>query len=79
VGKPQTVFVGSMGDLFGDWVPDEWVEAVFVACAKAPQHTYVFLTKNPKRYLRLGESGRLPSHHRYGSTVDGGGALPSGF
>ena len=46
--KPQTIFVCSMADLFGDWVPDEWIEAVFDACKKAPQHRYLFLTKNPK-------------------------------
>lgn len=48
--KPSKIFVGSMGDLFGDWVPNEWIEQVFEACREAPQHTYYFLTKNPKRY-----------------------------
>ena len=46
--KPQNIFVCSMADLFGDWVPDEWIEAVFDACENAPQHRYLFLTKNPK-------------------------------
>jgi protein gp37 len=23
--RPRTVFVGSMCDLFGDWIPDEWI------------------------------------------------------
>jgi protein gp37 len=55
VKKPSTVFVGSMTDLFGEWVPDEWIRAVFEACAKAPQHRYIFLTKNPKRYERYEE------------------------
>jgi protein gp37 len=50
VKKPQTVFVCSMADLFGRWVLDSWIERVFEACEKAPQHRYVFLTKNPKRY-----------------------------
>lgn len=53
VRKPQTVFVCSMADLFGDWVPDEWIYAVFNACRAAPQHRYLFLTKNPARYARL--------------------------
>ena len=38
--KPQTIFVCSMADLFGDWVPDSWIEEVFAACVKAPQHRY---------------------------------------
>jgi len=42
VKMPKKVFVCSMGDLFGKWVPDEWIEAVFDACEKAPQHTYFF-------------------------------------
>jgi protein gp37 len=51
VKKPQNVFVCSMADLFGSWIPDEWIAAVFEACEKAPWHNYMFLTKNPKRYL----------------------------
>lgn len=47
--KPQTIFVCSMADLFGEWVPESWIQAVFKACEAAPQHTYLFLTKNPKR------------------------------
>ena len=49
--KPRSIFVCSMADLFGEWVPDDWIKAVFDACAKAPQHRYLFLTKNPKRYI----------------------------
>lgn len=51
--KPRTIFVCSMADLFGDWVPWEWIWAVFEACDKAPQHRYIFLTKNPKRYMMM--------------------------
>lgn len=55
--KPRNIFVCSMGDLFGDWVPTEWIKEVFAACEKAPQHRYLFLTKNPKRYTDLGNHG----------------------
>lgn len=51
--KPHTIFVCSMADLFGDWVPDEWIEQVFKACDAAPWHRYIFLTKNPKRLCRM--------------------------
>jgi len=47
--KSKTVFIQSMGDLFGDWVPDEWIKKVFNACNENPQHRYLFLTKNPKK------------------------------
>jgi protein gp37 len=70
--KPKTVFVGSMCDLFGDWVPDEWIQAVFDACAKVPQHRYLFLTKNPHRYIKLIDTGKLPTEHWYGETITQG-------
>jgi protein gp37 len=53
IKKPQTIFVCSMADLFGEWVPDEWIESVFYACEEAPQHRYLFLTKNPSKYGRV--------------------------
>lgn len=70
--KPRTVFVCSMADLFGDWVPDAWIREVFAACEKAPQHRYLFLTKNPERYFALHEYGMLPNKKNfyYGITMD---------
>ena len=67
--KPRNIFVCSMADLFGDWVPDEWIEQVFKACEAAPQHRYLFLTKNPKRYMELKLKGKLPKQHWYGTSV----------
>lgn len=69
--KPRTIFVCSMADLFGNWVPDKWIEKVFEACGKAPQHRYLFLTKNPQRYIQLAEEGKLPTKNNfwYGTTV----------
>lgn len=55
----RNIFVCSMADLFGSWVPDSWIEEVFNACEKAPQHNYLFLTKNPARYVELAEKGIL--------------------
>lgn len=69
VKKPQNIFVCSMADLFGDWVPDEWIREVFKACEAAPQHRYLFLTKNPKRYGDLWATGKLPNKHWYGHTI----------
>lgn len=51
--KPRTIFVCSMADLFGDWVPDEWIQEVFQACEAAPWHRYLFLTKNPTRLCKM--------------------------
>lgn len=69
--KPQRIFVCSMADLFGAWVPDEWIEEVFTACEMAPWHKYLFLTKNPARYLQLFHDGKIPARHNmwYGTTI----------
>ena len=66
--KPQSIFVCSMADLFGDWVPDEWINQVFDACLTSPQHTYLFLTKNPKRYLTI-PGIYIRKNHWFGATV----------
>ncbi len=58
--KGRNIFVCSMADLFGSWVPDSWIEEVFKACEKAPQHNYLFLTKYPRRYIELERERRLP-------------------
>lgn len=70
---PSRIFVSSMGDLFGEWVPDAWIEGVFEAAEKAPQHTYLFLTKNPSRYLDMALAKSLPERENfwYGTTVTG--------
>ncbi|MBR6569504.1 MAG: DUF5131 family protein [Clostridia bacterium] len=51
--KPRNIFACSMADLFGEWVPDEWIKQVFEACEAAPQHRFLFLTKNPARFGRI--------------------------
>lgn len=62
-----------MADLFGAWVPDCWIQEVFDECLAAPQHNYIFLTKNPARYIQLAKAGKLPQYNNfwYGSSVTG--------
>lgn len=73
--KPASIFVCSMADLFGPWVPDEWIARVFEACKAAPWHNYMFLTKYPQRYVDLYNAGKLPRTNEwphnfwYGTTV----------
>jgi protein gp37 len=69
--KPQNIFVCSMADLFGDWVPDEWLKEVFNACEKAPQHRYIFLTKNPVKYVVLKDVLHNNDRFWYGTTITG--------
>lgn len=49
--KPLRIFVNSMSDLFGDFVPFEYIAAVYGVMAACPQHTFQVLTKRPGRRL----------------------------
>lgn len=68
---PSNIFVCSMADLFGKWVPTDWIMQVLDACLAAPQHNYLFLTKNPERYLELDKLALLPrmKNFWYGTTT----------
>jgi len=48
--KGGVVFVSDMGDLFGEFIPDEWIELVLKHVKKFPNTFFLFLTKNPLRY-----------------------------
>lgn len=60
------VFVCSMADLFGRWIPSEWIEAVLEQCHNAPQWNFLFLTKFP---IRMAEFD-FPDNAWVGTTVD---------
>jgi protein gp37 len=62
----HNVFVCSMSDLFGDWVPQDWIDKVFNAVNDNPQWNYIFLTKNPNRYREI----TFPENCWMGTTVD---------
>ncbi|MCK5639228.1 MAG: DUF5131 family protein [Gammaproteobacteria bacterium] len=49
--KDARIFMNSMGDALGDWVPKEWILKMLLTCAGNPSNEYYFLTKNPKRYF----------------------------
>ena len=69
--KPSNIFICSMADLFGEWVPERWIMEIVDALKGVPQHNYLFLTKNPGRYLELMREEKLPTERNfwYGSTV----------
>ena len=49
----KKIFTTSMGDLFGHWVPNKWINKVLEVVNKCSQHEFQFLTKNPARYLNF--------------------------
>jgi len=50
--KPRTVFVPSMGDLFHEDVPFEYIDRVIIEIMWTPRHTYIILTKRARRMQR---------------------------
>lgn len=63
--NPKTVFIGSMCDQLGAWVPNGNIDDILLYCSKAPQHTYMMLTKNPVRYLEF----NFPNNVMIGATI----------
>jgi protein gp37 len=62
----RNVFVCSMADLFGKWVPQEWIDAVLTEVRAAPQWNFLFLTKFPQRLAEID----WPSNAYVGTSVD---------
>lgn len=62
----RNVFVCSMADLFGNWVPNDWIGHVMRAVEANPQWNFLFLTKNPQRLASI----IWPDNAWVGCTVD---------
>lgn len=60
------VFVCSMADLFGPWIPEHWKAEVFERVIDNPQWTFLFLTKHPEKYPKM----EFPENAWIGVTVD---------
>lgn len=53
VKEEAGIFLDSMSDLMGRWVPDEQVQAVLDVCREAHWHTFMLLTKNAPRLRKF--------------------------
>lgn len=62
----KNIFACSMADLFGRWVPTEWIETVFDVVRDNEQWNFLFLTKFPKRMAEFD----IPHNAWMGTTVD---------
>ena len=60
--KPCRIFVCSMGDLFHDDVPFYFIDEVMDAMFRSPQHTYILLTKRPRRMSEFFEAMSDDNH-----------------
>ena len=62
----KNVFTGSMADIFGRWVPADWIERVLKTVSENPQWNFLFLTKFPQRIHEF----ETPDNAWMGTTVD---------
>jgi protein gp37 len=66
--RKQYVFACDMGDLFGEWVPRDWILKVLKAVRNSPSSYFLFLTKNPKRYFEFLDV--FPKNLVLGATIE---------
>jgi len=62
------VFVSDMGDLFGDFVPPEWIRKVLDRVRRFKDTLFLFLTKNPERYFEFLDE--MPENSILGATIE---------
>jgi protein gp37/ParB-like chromosome segregation protein Spo0J len=62
----RNIFTCSMADLFGKWVPAEWIEAVLDVVRENPQWNFLLLTKFPNRLAEF----TYPKNAWLGTSVD---------
>jgi len=67
LGKGRFIFVGSMADMFGDWVPSEWIKRVIKYCLLYDNH-YLFQSKNPRRFIEFLKI--FPEKTTLGTTIE---------
>jgi protein gp37 len=67
----KNVFTCSMADLFGKWVPEDWILQVFDTVKASPEWNFLFLTKFPQRLQEINDKlGGFPDNVWVGTTVD---------
>lgn len=68
LGDGNFIFVGSMNDIWGDWIPSEWITKILKHCQKY-NNKYLFQSKNPERFLEF-KNGYMPSFCVWGTTCE---------
>jgi DNA repair photolyase len=68
LGRNNFIFVGSSCDMFAEVIPKEWIIRVLNYCKKFPENTYLFQTKNPKRFLEFQDY--FPINSIFGTTIE---------
>jgi len=71
IKKPSKIFTVSMGDMFGEWVPQLWISLIFEAMKESPHHIFQILTKNPGRINRTVSGDMYSPNIWLGTSVEG--------
>jgi protein gp37 len=58
--KPRMIFVCSMTDALGEWVPTAWIDQMFAVMALSPHHTFQVLTKRAGRLKAYASDPETP-------------------
>ena len=69
-GKRSLIFVCSMGDLFHNEVPFEFIDKVIRVIESTPHHTYQILTKRAERMAEYFATRLVPRNAWLGVTVE---------
>lgn len=67
LGENNFIFVGSSTDMFAEGVPNDWIIRTLQHCKKF-NNTYLFQTKNPKRFLKFVDN--FPVNTILGTTIE---------
>jgi len=62
----RNIFANSMSDLFGKWVPEDWITATIEMARRNPKWNFLVLTKSPQRAAEF----EFPDNWWMGTTVD---------
>ena len=64
--RASKIFVTHYTDLMGDFIHTEWIEPILGVCRSLPKHTFMFLSKSPRRYFEFD----FPDNCMLGVTVE---------
>lgn len=68
LGEGNVIFVGSMADMFGPWIPKSSILHVLYVCRRFDKNTYLFQSKNPRRFAEFLLS--FPENAIFGTTIE---------
>lgn len=59
--RGKRLFLGDMTDIFGSWVPTDWLDQIFAVFAERIDVTWQILTKRPKRLAEYTNDPEMPA------------------